>query len=58
MKNYYEENGQRRYYIAKRVNKKENKDNMLKVVAYCFLGWFIFYVGLFLFLHLLEMQNK
>jgi len=54
MKNYYEENDQRRYYIAKRVNKKQNKENMLKVVAYCFLGWFIFYVSLFLFLHLLE----
>ena len=55
MKNYYEENGQRRYYIAKRISKKRNKENMLLVVLYCFIGWFMFYGFLFLFLHLLEM---
>jgi hypothetical protein len=55
MKNYYEVNGQRRYYVAKRINKKQNKENMLKVFAYCLIGWFLFYGGLFLFLHLLEL---
>jgi|14BtaG_2_1085337.scaffolds.fasta_scaffold15541_5 hypothetical protein len=54
MKNYYEVNGQRRYYIAKRIDKKQNKENMFKVVLYCFIGWFIFYLSVFLFLHFLE----
>lgn len=53
--NYYKDNGQRRYYIVKKTTQKENKENMLKVFAYCFVGWFLFYGGLFLFLHLLEL---
>ena len=56
--NYYKDNGQRRYYIVKKTTQKENKENMLKVFAYCCVGWFLFYGGLFLFLHLLELQNK
>jgi len=55
MKHYYEVDGQRRYYIAKRISKKENKETFLKVLAYASLGWVVFYVFLFLFLHLLEM---
>jgi hypothetical protein len=55
MKHYYEVDGQRRYYIAKRISKKENKETFLKVLAFASLGWFVFYVFLFLFLHLLEM---
>jgi hypothetical protein len=58
MKHYYEVDGQRRYYIAKRISKKENKENMLKIIAYCSAGWFLFYAGLFLFLHLLDMLDK
>jgi hypothetical protein len=53
--NYYKDNGQRRYYIVKKTTQKENKENMLKVFAYCCVGWFLFYGGLFLFLHLLEL---
>jgi hypothetical protein len=54
MKHYYEVDGQRRYYIAKRISKKENKENFLKVLVYIGLGWALFYLFLFLFLHLLE----
>ena len=54
MKHYYEVNGQRRYYIAKKISKKENKESFLKILAYAGLGWALFYVSLFLFLHLLE----
>lgn len=54
MKYYYEDNGNRRYYIAKKISKKQNKESFLKIVAYAALGWFIFYICLFLFLHLLE----
>lgn len=55
MKHYYEIDGQRRYYIAKKISKKENKETFLKILAYASLGWVVFYVILFLFLHLLEM---
>jgi len=55
MKHYYEVNGQRRYYIAKKISKKENKESFFKILAYAGLGWALFYVSLFLFLHLLEM---
>ncbi len=55
MKHYYEADGQRRYYIAKKISKKENKETFLKVLVYASLGWVVFYVFLFLFLHLLEM---
>ena len=54
MKHYYEIDGQRRYYIAKKISKKENKENFLKVLVYIGLGWALFYLFLFLFLHLLE----
>ena len=54
MKHYYEVDGQRRYYIAKKISKKENKENFLKVLVYIGLGWALFYLFLFLFLHLLE----
>tara|TARA_R110000787_G_scaffold92733_3_gene194817 strand:- start:844 stop:1017 length:174 start_codon:yes stop_codon:yes gene_type:complete len=54
MKHYYEVNGQRRYYIAKKISKKDNKESFLKILAYAGLGWAVFYVSLFLFLHLLE----
>jgi len=56
MKYYYEYNGQRRYYIAKKISKKENRENFLKILGYSALGWTIFYICLFLFLHLLEMD--
>ena len=56
MKYYYEDNGNRRYYIAKKISKKENKENILKILGYSALGWTIFYICLFLFLHLLEMK--
>jgi len=55
MKHYYEIDGQRRYYIAKKISKKENKETFLKILVYAGLGWVVFYVFLFLFLHLLEM---
>ena len=55
MKHYYEVNGQRRYYIAKKISKKDNKESFFKILAYAGLGWALFYVSLFLFLHLLEM---
>jgi len=32
-----------------------NKENFLKILGYSALGWLIFYVALFFFLHLLEM---
>ncbi len=54
MKYYYEDNGNRRYYIAKKISKKQNKETFLKITAYAALGWFIFYLSVFLFLHLLE----
>ena len=54
MKYYYEDNGNRRYYIAKKITKKQNKETFLKITAYAALGWFIFYLSVFLFLHLLE----
>ena len=56
MKYYYEDNGNRRYYIAKKISKKENKENFIKILGYSALGWTIFYICLFLFLHLLEMD--
>lgn len=55
MKHYYEVNGQRRYYIAKKISPKENKESFLKIVGYAAIGWAIFYVCMFFFLHLLEM---
>ena len=55
MKHYYEVNGQRRYYIAKKISPKENKESFLKIAGYAAIGWAIFYVCLFFFLHLLEM---
>tara|TARA_R110000787_G_scaffold91818_1_gene193446 strand:+ start:88 stop:261 length:174 start_codon:yes stop_codon:yes gene_type:complete len=54
MKHYYEINGQSRYYIAKKISKKENKESFLKILGYSALGWALFYLCLFLFLHLLE----
>ena len=54
MKHYYEVDGQRRYYIAKKISKKENKESFLKIVGYSALGWAVFYVATFFFLHLLE----
>ena len=32
MKHYYEVDGQRRYYIAKKISKKENKESFLKIL--------------------------
>jgi hypothetical protein len=55
MKHYYEVNGQRRYYIAKKISPKENKESFLKIAGYAAIGWAIFYVATFFFLHLLEM---
>lgn len=55
MKHYYEVNGQRRYYIAKKISPKENKESFLKIAGYAAIGWAIFYVCMFFFLHLLEM---
>jgi len=54
MKHYYEVNGQRRYYIAKKISPKENKESFLKIAGYAALGWAVFYVATFFFLHLLE----
>ena len=54
MKHYYEVDGQRRYYIAKKISPKENKESFLKIAGYAAIGWAIFYVALFFFLHLLE----
>ena len=54
MKYYYEDNGNRRYYIAKKISKKQNKESFLKIASYAAIGWFVFYVALFFFLHLLE----
>ena len=54
MKHYYEVDGQRRYYIAKKISPKENKESFLKIVGYSALGWAVFYVATFFFLHLLE----
>ena len=54
MKHYYEIDGQRRYYIAKKISPKENKESFLKIVGYSALGWAVFYVATFFFLHLLE----
>lgn len=55
MKHYYEVNGQRRYYIAKKISPKENKESFFKIAGYAAIGWAIFYVATFFFLHLLEM---
>jgi len=55
MKHYYEVDGQRRYYIAKKISPKENKESFLKIAGYAALGWAVFYVAMFFFLHLLEM---
>ncbi len=55
MKHYYEVNGQRRYYIAKKISPKKNKESFLKIAGYAAIGWAIFYVATFFFLHLLEM---
>ena len=55
MKNYYyDDNGNRRYYIAKKISPKENKETFLKIAGYAAIGWAILYVALFFFLHLLE----
>ena len=54
MKYYYEVDGQRRYYIAKKISKKENKESFLKILGYAAVGWAVFYVAMFFFLHLLE----
>ncbi len=54
MKHYYEVDGQRRYYIAKKISPKKNKESFLKIVGYSALGWAVFYVATFFFLHLLE----
>ena len=54
MKHYYEVDGQRRYYIAKKISKKENKESFLKILVYSAVGWAVFYVAMFFFLHLLE----
>ena len=55
MKHYYEVNGQRRYYIAKKISPKQNKESFLKIAGYAAIGWAVFYIALFFFLHLLEM---
>ena len=55
MKYYYEDNGNRRYYIAKKISKKQNKETFLKIAGYAAIGWAVFYIALFFFLHLLEM---
>lgn len=54
MKHYYEVDGQRRYYIAKKISPKENKETFLKIAGYAAIGWAVFYVAMFFFLHLLE----
>ncbi len=55
MKYYYEDNGNRRYYIAKKISKNQNKETFLKIAGYAAIGWAVFYIALFFFLHLLEM---
>jgi hypothetical protein len=54
MKQYYKDNGQRRYYIAKRITPKENKENFIKVVLQMSTIWIVFFTALFLFLHLID----
>lgn len=54
MKHYYEVDGQRRYYIAKKISPKQNKETFLKIAGYAAIGWAVFYIALFFFLHLLE----
>ncbi len=54
MKHYYEVDGQRRYYIAKKISPKQNKESFLKILGYAAVGWAVFYVAMFFFLHLLE----
>ena len=54
MKQYYKDNGQRRYYIAKRITHKENKENFIKVLLQMGAIWLVFFSALLLFLHLIE----
>ena len=54
MKNFYKDNGQSRYYIAKRISKKENKENTIKMLLQMCLMWGVFFTSLFIFLHLLD----
>ena len=54
MKQYYKDNGQRRYYIAKRITTKENKENLIKAFLQMSAIWIIFFTALFLFLHLID----
>ena len=54
MKQYYKDNGQRRYYIAKRITPKENKEKFIKVVLQIITIWIVFFTALFLFLHLID----
>jgi len=42
MKHYYEVDGQRRYYIAKKISKKENKESFLKILGYAALAGLYF----------------
>ena len=53
MKQYYKDNGQRRYYIAKRITHKENKENFIKALLQIGAMWIVFFLALFLFLHLI-----
>tara|TARA_R110001599_G_scaffold241847_1_gene441529 strand:+ start:33 stop:197 length:165 start_codon:yes stop_codon:yes gene_type:complete len=54
MKQYYEVNGQKRYYIAKRITHKENKENFIKVLLQMGAIWLVFFSALLLFLHLID----
>jgi|TARA_R110002124_G_scaffold106770_1_gene258848 hypothetical protein len=54
MKQYYKDNGQRRYYIAKRITTKKNKENFIKALLQMGAMWLIFFTALFLFFHLID----
>ena len=54
MKHYYKDNGQRRYYIAKRITPKENKENFIKAFLQMGVMWLVFFSALLLFLHLID----
>lgn len=54
MKNFYKVDNQRRYYIAKRISKKDNRENIYKLMCSMFLMWLGFFISLLLLLHLLD----
>ena len=61
MKHYYDDNGNRRYYISKKISPKENKETFLKIAGYAAIGWAMFYVCMFFFLTFVRngsMRNK